>query len=103
MPMPKNKIKKPLTLDELAEYNQEVLFPALEERFATKNDLRQMKEEIKEETRDGVEKLLIKADKILKKMDDKETEEASGLALYKRHDQKLDDHEARIAKLEIKV
>ncbi len=38
--------KEPLTLDKLVEYNQEVMLPYMEERFATKNDLIQFKDEI---------------------------------------------------------
>ena len=101
--MPKNK---KTTLDSLAGIIKRE-FDGLEERFVTKTEfkdgLQQMKEEIKEETRSGVDKLLTKADKILKKLGDRETEEAAGLALYKRHDQKLDNHEERITKLEAKV
>ena len=33
MPKNKNKTQKPLTLDELAVYNQKVLFPAIDKRF----------------------------------------------------------------------
>ena len=77
---------KKITLDNLAGMMKRE-FDGLEERFVTKTEfkegLRQMKEEIKEETRSGVDKLLIKADKILKKLEDKEIEEAAGLALYK--------------------
>ena len=31
--------EKPLTLNELAKYNQEVLFPFMKENFATKKDV----------------------------------------------------------------
>ena len=33
MPKNKNKTQKPLILDELAAYNQKVLFPAIDKRF----------------------------------------------------------------------
>jgi hypothetical protein len=35
----KKSHQKPLTLDELIEYNQKLLFPFLEERFASKEFL----------------------------------------------------------------
>jgi len=38
--------KEPLTLEKLVEYNQEVLLPYMEERFATKDDLIKFKDEI---------------------------------------------------------
>lgn len=37
--------QKPLTLETLAKYNQEVLFPALEECFVTKNEFNSFKNE----------------------------------------------------------
>ena len=46
MPKNKNKTQKPLTLDALATYNQEVLFPAMEERFVTKKEFKSLETEI---------------------------------------------------------
>ena len=40
-----DKKEKPLTLDQLAKYNQEVFFPYMEERFATKKELTEFKSE----------------------------------------------------------
>ena len=40
--------KKPLTLEVLAEYNQEVFLPALDAHFATKTELKEFKNEFKE-------------------------------------------------------
>ncbi|MEK7080551.1 MAG: hypothetical protein AAB925_01825 [Patescibacteria group bacterium] len=37
--------EKPLTLKELAKYNKEVLFPAMEKKFTTKKDLLSLKED----------------------------------------------------------
>ncbi|MFH1048610.1 MAG: hypothetical protein V1732_03015 [Patescibacteria group bacterium] len=39
------KKQKPLTLDNLANYNQKILFPALEELFLTKAEFKEFKEE----------------------------------------------------------
>jgi hypothetical protein len=63
--MPKNKIQKPLTLDGLATYNQEVLFPALEERFVTKKEFNGFKKEFK----DFKNESLTNQDAMLKKLD----------------------------------
>lgn len=41
----RKSVQKPLTLEGLAEYNQEVLFPALEERFVTKKEFNAFKKE----------------------------------------------------------
>lgn len=40
--------QKPLTLNELAKYNQDVLFPFMQENFATKKDLNSFKDEMNE-------------------------------------------------------
>jgi len=56
--MPKNKTQKPLTLDGLATYNQEVLLPAVEERFVSKKEFRTFKN-----------KSLTNQDAMLKKLD----------------------------------
>ena len=58
MPKNKNKTQKPLTLDALATYNQEVLFPAMEERFVTKKEFKSFKNET-----------LTNQDAMLKKLD----------------------------------
>ena len=42
----KNKNQKPLTLDVLAAYNQEVLLPAMEECFVTKKEFKSLETEI---------------------------------------------------------
>ena len=54
----KKSNQKPLTLDELATYNQEVLFPAFEERFVIKKEFSSFKN-----------KVFTNQDKMLKKLD----------------------------------
>ena len=46
MPRKKTKNNKPLTLDDLVKYNHEVLFPAFEERFVTKDEFKDFKDEM---------------------------------------------------------
>ena len=62
--MKKNN-QKPLTLKELIDYNQEVLFPFLEERFVTKKEFNNFKKEFT----DFKDETLSTDDKILKKLD----------------------------------
>jgi len=68
----KQKNSKPLTLETLATYNQEVLFPALEERFVTKNEFQEHRNEfqdLKKEFEEFKDETLTNEDKILKKLD----------------------------------
>lgn len=44
--MAKKQIEKPLTLKGLVEYNHSVLFPTLEERFVTKREFFELKEDV---------------------------------------------------------
>ena len=62
--MKKNN-QKPLTLKELIDYNQEVLFLFLEERFVTKKEFNNFKKEFT----DFKDETLSTDDKILKKLD----------------------------------
>ena len=62
--MKKNN-QKPLTLKELIDYNQEVLFPFLEEKFVTKKEFNNFKKEFT----DFKDETLSTDDKILKKLD----------------------------------
>lgn len=73
-----NNNEKPLTLNELAKYNKEVLFPFMKENFSTKKEIEYLidivatKDELKgvEEKLSGVEKRLgEKLDIIDKKLD----------------------------------
>ncbi len=57
--------QKPLTLKELVDYNQKVLFPFLEETFATKKALNELRNEFNEFKNDS----LTNQDAILKKLD----------------------------------
>lgn len=106
-PITKNELKK-----ELGEFTEEVLLPSMQEvfvtkdnldekleAFATRDDLKNMKEEIKEETTRGTNELINKADEIIKKLDEKKDEDAAGTEAYKRHDEQLEDHEQRISQL----
>jgi len=63
--------EKPLTLNELAKYNQEVLFPFMKENFATKKDVENLIDIVatKEELRGLEERLVGKLDLIDKKLD----------------------------------
>lgn len=54
----KKKNQKPLILDDLAKYSHEILFPAMEERFVTKGEFKNFKNES-----------LTNQDSILKKLD----------------------------------
>jgi len=68
----KNKNQKPLTLKTLAAYNQEVLFPYLEERFVSKREFNDFKNEMtdfKNEMTDFKNESLTNQDAILKKLD----------------------------------
>ena len=121
-----NKIKQSkMTLEKLATLTQRG-FLELDEKFATKDDLEKFvtkedlkkelkkfatkeelylaldktKDEIKEETRGSMNKFLTEADKISKKIDILLQEKEMGMALYQRHDKKLEEHETRITALE---
>ena len=121
-----NKIKKSkMTLEKLATLTQRG-FLELDEKFATKDDLEKFvtkedlkkelkkfatkeelylaldktKDEIKEETRGSMNKFLTEADKISKKIDILLQEKEMGMAFYRRHDKKLEEHETRITALE---
>ena len=61
----KNKNQKPLTLKTLAAYNQEVLFPYLEERFVSRREFNDFKNEMT----DFKNESLTNQDAILKKLD----------------------------------
>jgi len=75
--MPKKE--KPLTLEVLADYNQEVLFPAMEERFVVKRDFNELKgdfnelkgdfNELKKDFKEFKNESLGNQDAMLKKLD----------------------------------
>ncbi len=92
--------QKPLTLNDLAKYNQEVLFPALDDKFA-KIDGRFNK--VEEEIKEKFGKVLTGQDKILKGIEDLKSEQTADTAVHKRQDGKLENHETRIKIVERKV
>jgi len=76
----KKSYQKPLTLNELTNYNQKVLFPLLEERFLTKKEFELFKKIDFSELKKDVDRLrddlqnfknqsLANQDKMLKKLD----------------------------------
>lgn len=106
--------QKYLTLNDLAKYNQEVLFPALDEKFA-KIDGKFLKvnqqfakiddqfEKVHEEIREKFDKVLDGQDKILKILEDSKAEKIAGTDLYEKQGEKLENHEVRIVVVEQKV
>jgi|SRR3989344_1149569 len=104
----KDDLKKFATKDDLEKFvTKEELKKELK-KFATKEELYfaldktkdEIKQEIKEEARGGMNKFLTEADKISKKLDTLLQEKEMGMALYQRHDKKLEEHETRITALE---
>jgi len=139
---PKKINQKPLTLDDLVKYNQKVLFPALDDKFAKMDDkfakmddkfaniddkfakmddkfakmddsfekiggrfakIDWKFEEIKEEIKDKFDKVLTGQDKILKIIEDLKSEQTMDVAVHKRQDRKLENHEIRIKIAEEKL
>lgn len=99
--------QKSLTLDDLVKYNQEVLFPALDDKFA-KIDGKFAKidnhfEKIEEEIREKFDKVLNGQDKILKTIEDLRSDNIASTQLYKKQERKLENHEIRIKIIEKKV
>ena len=109
--------EKPLTLSVLVHYNNKVLLPTLELRFATKQDLNEFKTEMHEfktemyefktETIASFNDIEIKLnniadtlDHILKNTEDLNQEHTMQINANQRVDKKLDNHEKRIIKLE---
>lgn len=90
---PKKIYQKPLTLDDLVRYNQEVLFPALDDKFA----------KIDGEIKEKFDKVLTGQDKILKSIEDLSSENTADIELHKKQEEKLENHEARIKIVERKV
>jgi len=95
----KNVIQKPLTLNELANYNQKVLFPLLEEKFLTKREFELFKKIDFSELKKDVNRLrddfqnfknqsLTNQDKMLKKLDILLTE-TKMREYYERKEKKL--------------
>jgi hypothetical protein len=92
--------QKSLTLDELVKYNQEVLFPALDDKFAKIDDkFAKIDGEIKEK----FDKVLTGQDKILKSIEDLKSDNTAGIEAQKRQNEKLENHETRIKVVERRV
>ena len=77
-----DKNQKPLTLDMLADYSQQVLLPAMDERFVAKQDFNQFKQDfnqLKDDFNEFKDENLTGQDTILKKLelllDEKEVRE----------------------------
>lgn len=97
---PKKVCKKPLTLNDLVKYNREVLFPALDDKFAKIDD---KFAKIDGEIKVKFDRVLTGQDKILKELVDLKTEQTADTAVHKRHDEKLENHERRIGVVEKKL
>lgn len=110
-----NKIyQKSLTLNDLVKYNQEVLFPSMDHKFAkidhkfAKIDEKFAKidnqfEEIHKEIEEKFDKIMTGQDKILNEIAAIRSESIASVDLYKRQDKKLENHETRIKIVEQKV
>lgn len=103
--------QRPLTLKELINYNQEVLFPFLEERFVTKKEFENFKREFenfKNETLTGQDKILKKLDILLVEKEVREYQEKKYKKLWNIIIKALKEHRIlspkdleEIARLEI--
>jgi len=101
-------------LNDLTKYNQKVLFPALDNKFAKIDDkfasiddrfgkvgerfnkIDERFDKVDEEIREKFDKVLTGQDKILKELVDMRTENTINASLYQRQDGKLENHEIRI-------
>lgn len=120
--------QKSLTLNDLAKYNQEVLFSALDHNFAkinkkftkiddkfTKIDETFIKidqrfdemdkrfDGIDKEIKEKFDKVLDGQDKLMKSIENLKSDNTASSEAYKRQDKKLDNHETRIVAMEQKV
>jgi len=93
------KKEKPLTLQGLVKYNQEVLFPFLDEHFAMKKDLDKFT--LKNDFNDFKDKSLSNQDKILGKLDTLLQEKKIGDAQDKRQKEVLKIHNNALKKNKI--
>jgi len=72
------KNSKPITLNDLCNFTEQVLLPSMEKRFATKDDLKGLKKEIQNlPTKDYIDKLVTKEDQIAKSTEDVKVELAA--------------------------
>jgi len=106
----KNEKQEPLTLDGLIKYNQDVLFPYLEETFAGKKEFNEFKNEMtgfKNESLTNQDAILKKLDILLDEKEVKEFQEKKQKKILAIHNESLKRHQilspeesAQIAKLE---
>lgn len=112
--MTKNVTKSKITLDKLAQMTHNeflVTDRKIDEirgkmatkddlkHFATKDDLKDLKEDIRSDTAE----ILQKVDKIVKKFDAAEKDHAAHTVLHKRITDELHGHDQRIKKLKIRA
>jgi len=108
-------------LNDLAKYNQEVLFPALDDKFAkidgkfAKIDGKFAKingkfakiddhfARIHEEIKEKFDKVINGQDKILEKLENLSDENVASVDLYKKQEEKIENHEIRIKFMEQKM
>lgn len=106
--------QKPLTLDGLVKYNQEVLFPALDDKFAKIDDkfvkvnerfnkIDARFDKVDEEIEEKFDKIMVGQDKILNELAGLRAENTASAELYKRQDRKIENHDIRIITIEKKL
>jgi hypothetical protein len=99
----KRKIKdqKPLTLEKLADYNEKILIPSLEEIFVTKDEFGNFKDEFgnfKDETQKNFDKIFQKLDTLLDEKTVREHQEEKQKKLWVIVLKALKDHRILTAK-----
>lgn len=109
------KKNEKMTIDKLAEITQkgfETLESKLENKMDSKiNGLRDemgnkidgLRDELKGEMSEKFDMVLSGQDQILKRLENLESDNTMDSAVYRRHEDKLENHEKRIAVLENKV
>ena len=89
-----------MTLDKLAEMTQGGFN---ELRFEVKGEIEKLREELKDEIRVKFDRVLNGQDKILQRSVNLETDNVMSVAVHRRQDDKLEDHEERIVVMEERV
>lgn len=90
---------QPLTIKDI----REVLIPAMEGVFATKEDLKNLENDFSEEMSEKFDKVLTSNDKIAKNLETLVQENTMQYSQNRRFSDDLEDHEKRIEKLELNV
>jgi|GEM_PF-5461135 len=101
----KNESKK-MTMDKLAGMMQREFGTVKKEITELKSEMGELKgevNELKEETREKFDLVFNSQDKILKRLDDLETDNAMSAGASRRHEDKLENHEERIIAVEEKL